>query len=71
MFDYFARQEYSAEPCYVRSVQDAIKNYEREQRDFENHKYNAAYMGRENEYCEECRLKHPPLRKNVFQEEQR
>ena len=52
MFEYFNRQEYSAEPCYVRSVQDAIKNYEREQRDFENHKYNAAYMGRENEFCE-------------------
>ena len=71
MFEYFTRQEFAAEPLYVRSVQDAIKNYEREQRDFENLKYNAAYMGRELEYCEECRLKHPPLRKNVVDEEQR
>ena len=69
MFEYFTRQEFAAEPLYVRSVQDAIKNYEREQRDFQNLKYNAAYMGRDLEYCEECRLKHPPLRKNVVDEE--
>ena len=30
MFEYFTRQEFAAEPLYVRSVQDAIKNYERE-----------------------------------------
>ena len=52
MFDYFKRQEYTAEPLYVHSVTDAIKSYEREKKDFQNLKYSAAYMGRGDQMCE-------------------
>ena len=70
MFKYFKRQEYTAEPLYVHSVSDAIKDFEREKKDFKNLKYSAAYFGRTEEMCDECRMRHPPLKPNILEAKQ-
>lgn len=52
----------------MKSVTDAIKDFEREKKDFHNLKYSAAYINKQELMCDQCRLVHPPLKPNILEQ---